>query len=550
MTPFTLNKITLPTALLLALLAASCSAAESLRPAAPSGPGLASTAPLPEVGKNQGKRYNVLFIAVDDLNDWVGIFGGAPQAQSATPRMDRFAAAGAVVFQEANCAGPVCCPSRSALLSGFMPNRTGVYGNSQNMLLSGLVQAHYTLPEYFSKHGYRTLSTGKIFHHHTGDSGQWAFDEWAPTEGGSGSQADPAHVTSRNRNLVDGKPVSFPGMKNTGIRRGGDEAGVDFSWGPSKGPKEESRDWKAAAWAAEQLAKPSDKPFFLALGISKPHLPWYVPKEYFDRFPLETIQLPKFRLDDLDDIVDSKGKVRFTPTADFLWVQQDTNLFKSAVRAYLAASSHADDCIGLVLDALDKSPARDNTIVVIWGDHGWHLGEKLRFRKATLWAESTRLPLMIRVPGMKVRQDCPRVVNLMDLYPTLIELCGLPPKAGIDGRSIAPLLRDPKMPWPYPSITVMGEGNASVCDERWHFIRYQDGTEEFYDMERDPMQWANLAASKDSEICSQKARLAAWFPGSFAPGVVKDPGSKDNAGDKAGAVDSTIKSKRAAAPLK
>jgi arylsulfatase A-like enzyme len=231
-------------------------------------------------------------------------------------------------------------------------------------------------------------------------------------------------------------------------------------------------------------------------------------------------------------------------------VIQDTNLFKSAVQAYLAASSHADDCVGQVLDALEKGPARDNTIVVIWGDHGWHLGEKLRFRKATLWAESTRLPLTIRVPGMKGRQDCSRLVNLIDLYPTLIDLCGLPPKPEIDGRSLAPLLRDPKMPWPYPSITFEDVNNASVRDERWYFIRYQDGTEEFYDMERDPMQWTNLAASINPEIRAQKARLVALYPDSFAPGVVKDKKSKGDAEGQTGASDPTIKSKRAAAQLK
>ena len=414
---------------------------------------------------------------------------------------------------------------------------------------SELVQTHYTLPEYFSKNGYRTLSTGKIFHPHSGDEGQWAFDEWVPTEGGSGSQVDPEHLTSRSRNLIDGKPAPFPPSKVAG-NDGGDGEGVDFTWGPSKGPKEQSRDWQAAAWAAAQLAKPSAKPFFLALGISKPHLPWFVPKEYFDRHPLETIKLPEFRLDDLDDIVGPKGKVKFTPTPDFRWVQQDTNLFKSAVQGYLAASSAADDCVGHVLDALEKSPVRDNTIVVIWGDHGWHLGEKLRFRKATLWAESTRLPLTIRVPGMKSRQDCSRLVNLMDLYPTLIDLCGLPAKPEIDGRTIAPLLRDPKLPWPHPSITVMDEGNASVRDERWYFIRYNDGTEEFYDMERDPMQWTNLVTSKDPEILAQKARLAALFPASFAPTVVGPKKSQGDNEEKDGAPDPTIKVKRAATQLK
>jgi len=491
--------------------------------------------------------YNVLVIAIDDMNDWIGDFGGAPQLPSATPRIDELARRGSVVFQRANAPGPVCCPSRTSLLSGFMPNRTGVYVNSQNMLRSELVQTHFTLPEYFAKHGYRTLSTGKIFHRHTGDAGHWAFDEWAPSEGGAGSRPDPAHVTSRNRNLIDGKPAPFPAVTSDGTE-GGEGEGTEFAWGPSLGPKQDSRDWKAAEWAVAQLAKPSARPFFLALGISKPHLPWYVPQEYFDRFPLDSIKLPEVRLDDLGDIVDAKGQPKFTPTSDFRWVSQDANLFKKAVQAYLAASSYADDVVGHVLDALEKSPARDNTIVVIFGDHGWHLGEKLRFRKSTLWAESTRLPLTIRVPGMKSRQDSFRLVNLIDLYPTLIELCGLPAKPGLDGRSIAPLLRNPKMAWDHPSITVNGEGNASVRDERWYYIRYQDGVEEFYDMDRDPMQWTNLAASKDPQTRSQMARLAALFPGSFSAGVAK--GEKGDKEENAGPLDQTIRPKRAAATLK
>ena len=182
--------------------------------------------------------YNVLFIAIDDLNDWVGAFGGAPQAQSATPRMDKFAQSGSVVFQQANCAGPVCCPSRSALLSGFMPNRSGIYGNSQEMLDSKLVQTHYTLPEYFSKNGYRTLSTGKIFH---GGMAAWPFDEWFPKQGGSGSIVDPNHLTSRTKNLIDGKPAHFPELKDDGSERGDGEGGTEFSWGPTKAPRNSRR---------------------------------------------------------------------------------------------------------------------------------------------------------------------------------------------------------------------------------------------------------------------------------------------------------------------
>jgi arylsulfatase A-like enzyme len=493
--------------------------------------------------------FNVLFIAVDDLNDWVGAFGGAPQKKSATPHLDRFAKSGSVVFQQANCAGPVCGPSRSALLSGFMPHRSGVYGNSQNMRGSALVQTHLTLPEFFSKHGYHTLSNGKIFHKHPGDEGHWAFDQWEDSAGGAGSRPDPARLTSRRQNLLNGKPIPRAEVKREGLKEG-DADGTEFSWGPTKGPKEDSKDWKAAEWAAAALSKPAAKPFFMALGISKPHLPFYVPQEYFDRHPLDSITLPEFRLDDLTDIVDANGRVTEKPSADFQWVQQDPRLHQGAVQAYLAATSYADDCIGHVLAALEKSPARDNTIVVIWGDHGWHLGEKLRFRKATLWAESTRVPLIIRMPGMKTQQDSPRVVNLMDLFPTLIEACGLPAKPEIDGRSIVPLLRDPQTPWPHVSVTVMGRGNASVRDERWYFIRAKDGTEEFYDMARDPLQWTNLASAQDPEIRMQMKRLAASFPAAFAPDTPQNQGGKAEKQELAGKPDPTIRPARAAAKLK
>jgi arylsulfatase A-like enzyme len=288
----------------------------------------------------------------------------------------------------------------------------------------------------------------------------------------------------------------------------------------------------------------------MALGISKPHLPFYVPQEYFDRHPLESITVPEFRLDDLSDIVDGKGRATEKPSSDFQWVQQDPKMHKSAVQAYLAATSYADDCIGHVLAALERSPNRDNTIVVIWGDHGWHLGEKLRFRKATLWAESTRVPLIIRLPGMTSQQDSPRVVNLMDLYPTLIEACGLPAKPEIDGRSLVPLLRDPQLAWPHVSITVMGRDNAAVRDERWYFIRYKDGTEEFYDMLRDPMQWTNLATSKDAEIQTQMKRLAASFPATFAPEVPQNQGGRAEKQELAGKPDPTIRPARLAARLK
>lgn len=487
---------------------------------------LAAVIPCFARAASTGARPNVLIISIDDLNDWVGAFGGNPQTR--TPHMDRFCAEGAVSFQNAYCPGPVCGPSRSAFISGFMPHRSGIYGNTENMRRSSLVQSHATLPEYFAMNGYRTFNRGKFFHKHATpnglDEGQWAFTDWSNTNGRWG--VDPAHLFSRQKGIFDGHKGA-PTTSDALFAR--DDEGTEFAWGPTKENKESTVDYLTAQWAAEELGKPHDKPFFMVVGISKPHLPWYVPQEYFDRFPLGSIRIPEYRLDDLDDILTPSGKKKFSESADFRWVTQKdrTDLFKRAVQAYLASAAYADDCVGVVLDSLAKSAYKDNTIVMIFGDHGWHLGEKLRFRKATLWQEATRLPLMVRVPGITTtRQECPRLVNLMDLYRTLIELCGLPEKPEIDGRSFVPLLKSPQQPWAFPTMTINGKGNASIRDERWYYIRYEDGTEEFYDMQSDPMQWRNLARSKDRDVVAAKNRLAALYPEHFEPGIYRDPPKK------------------------
>lgn len=484
---------------------------------------------------------NVLFIAIDDLNDFVGAFGG--HAQAKTPHLDGFAMDGAVVFQNAHCPGPVCGPSRSALLSGFMPHTTGVYGNSQNMLNASLVQEHATLPEWFSKHGYRSLSMGKIFHKHAtakgADHGHWAFDDFERTRGGS--PVDREKVTSRDKNLINGKP----GPPSDHTKGGGSE----FAWGPTRGPKEETRDYQTAKWAAEQLGKKSEQPIFLAVGLSRPHLPFYVPQEFFDLYDPATTESNMIREDDLKDILTPSGKPKHRPSPDYLWLKQN-GLIDECARAYLAACSYADACLGVIFEALKKSPHYDNTIVIVWGDHGWHLGEKLRYRKGSGWIESTRVPLMVRTPGMSKRQDCDRPVNLIDFYPTLIELCGLPGKK-LDGRSFAPLLENPAQAWDHPTLTVFGEGNASVTDGRWQYLLYREGTEELYDLKADPMEWSNLMAGNLSgDALAAKVRLGKRVPQTFAKGIpVQDAGEK-NRFKKIKGIDESIKPGRPLAGLK
>ena len=464
------------------------------------GAGAAAVA-MPAVLRSAGSRGdkpNVLFIAVDDLNDWVGCFGGNPQA--ITPHMDEFARTGGMVFSRAYCPSTVCCPSRSAMLTGILPSDSGVYGNSQNLKNADRTKNAVTLPQYFSKHGYFTLSRGKIFHKHATagglDEGQWAFDKFVPTSSLGSSSPDTSAGPANKLPMPDGSRA-----------RGKSAA---FDWGPTGGSDEGTKDYQTALWAAGELEKGFGKPFFMAVGLSKPHLPWFVPQKYFDMYPLDKIVPPEYRADDLDDIKLANGRNKYGPSEDFLRVKK-YDRFKEAARAYLAAVSYADDCIGVMLDALTRSRYADNTIVVIWGDHGWFLSEKLKYRKTHLWEESARCPLIVKAPGLtEADLRCDRVVNLMDLYPTLVDLCGLPPKTNIAGRSIKELLAKPDARWDYPTLTTYQKGNHSIRSERWRYTKYADDVEELYDHENDPMEWTNLAG--DPKHGTVKSDLARWLP--------------------------------------
>jgi len=408
------------------------------------------------------------------------------------------------------------------------------------MLESKLVQENATLPEYFSKNGYLTISKGKIFHKHITKSGQdhghWAFDVWEQEKGEGKIITDKLY--SRNKGIINGEKV--PDAKYT------TSGGTEFAWAPTIADKEETKDYRTATWFADKLVEDYEKPFFMSVGISKPHLPWYVPQEFFDMYGLDTLKIPEYRMDDYDDILDKDGNKVFSPSSDFLWVKQDEELFKRAVRAYMASTSYADDCVGVVLDALSKSKYAANTIVILFGDHGWHLGEKLRFRKAELWRESTQLPFIVQLPGMNKMQYCDRNVNLIDLYPTLIDLCDLPEKSNLDGESISSLLANPTLKW-QPTITTDGLGDHSVMSEDWHYIirSRNGGLEELYDLKNDPMEWNNLAHSEVEEALKMKEYLKSFVPEKDAkmlPKSAKDKSIKF--------LDTTIKQRRDLAKLK
>jgi arylsulfatase A-like enzyme len=450
-------------------------------------------------------RPNVLFISVDDLNDWIGCLGGHPQAK--TPNLDRLAASG-VLFTNAHCPAPACNPSRSAIMTGVAPHVSGVYDNRQKM--RELMPDEVIIPKYFSMHGYRSSGSGKILHYFT-DADSW--DDYFPKK----ETENPFPSTK----YPDKRPVSLP--------RGGDWQYIETDWGPlDVTDKEFGGDYSVAQWVGDELGKQHEKPFFLACGIYRPHEPWFVPKKYFDLFPLKDIQLPLgYRKDDIVDLP-SEGKRRAS-NRYFAHIQKHQQ-WKQAIQGYLASIAFADAMVGRVLDSLDNGPNRDNTIVVLWSDHGWHLGEKEHWQKYTPWRVCTRVPLMIRVPkntvgleeGTTANSVCEQPVSLLSLYPTLIELAGLPAKESNDGPSILPLLRDPplrdsKTQWSHVAVTHLNRPeNFSVSGRRWRYIHYADGEEELYDIQSDPHEWDNLAADPTKEQIKVMTQLRGQAPTKFA----------------------------------
>jgi arylsulfatase A-like enzyme len=307
-----------------------------------------------------------------------------------------------------------------------------------------------------------------------------------------------------------------------------------FDWGPLDVEDSRMGDTQVVDWIISQLQAKHDKPLFLACGIFRPHLPWYVPRKYFDQFPVGEIQLPAHRDDDLDDLPPAGIKMA-NPTRDHAAVVKNDQ-WQAAVQGYLASISYTDGLVGRLIDALDGSAHANNTVVVMWTDHGWHLGEKQHWRKFALWDEATRTPLIFVAPkgtpglppGTPTGKRVKKPVSLLDIYPTLAELCGLPERDGLSGQSLVPLLRDPVAEWDRPAITTHGRLNHAIRTERWRYIRYADGSEELYDHDSDPMEYTNLAGQP--RLASVKRKLAAWLPTENAPNAPydKNKGKKRN----------------------
>ena len=437
------------------------------------------------------KQPNVLFIAIDDLNHWVGYLGRNPQTQ--TPNMDRFAKSG-VAVTKAYCTAPACNPSRASLMSGQRPSTTGCYLNEQNWRPG--ISEDKLLNSHFFKAGYDVYGSGKIYHGAADRGGDWT-DYFAGV---------------RNPNKVDSK------LENVG-------GGLLFGKLPIS--DEEMPDYAVVSYALEKLKEKHDKPFFLAVGLSKPHLPFAVPAKWFDKFPLESIELPPHRDDDLDDVPPAGIKMskRDSDHAKVL----KSGRWKELVQAYLASIAFCDAQVGRLLEGFEASPYRDNTIVVLWSDHGWSLGEKEHWRKFALWEEPTRTVFAWRVPGVtQPNMICDRAIDYSSIYPTLCELAGLPLPSHLDGHSLAPLLKNPKAAWEFPAVTTQGIKNHTVRDDNWRYIRYANGDEELYDDQHDPLEYTNLA--KKPEYADRKAELAKWLPKSDAPDLPMSRGQGKQAG--------------------
>ncbi|MEL7497920.1 MAG: PVC-type heme-binding CxxCH protein [Planctomycetota bacterium] len=452
----------------------------------------AANAVAPNIKRDYGDKPNILFIAIDDLNDHVGYMGGYPGV--ITPNFDRLAAMG-TAFTNAHCAAPICNPSRTSTMFGVRPSTSGVYTNAQKYRNSPALSNALTLPEYLRKQqGYSATGAGKIFHAlewiggvSDGKNDPESWDSFWPTM----TRQMPHRVMPENAPLGRGN--------RPGERRG---APPIMDWGPIGHPEEAMPDYKVASHISEQLLKKHDKPFFLACGIFRPHIPFYVPQKYFDLYPLDEIRIPDNPEGWLDRVPES---VRNNPAAGSMrrrwhnWIAANGE-WKNAVQAYLASVTFADEQLGRVLDALEASPYKDNTIIVLWSDHGAHLGDKETWEKYTLWHESTRVPLIFVAPGVtKPGRISNQPASLLDIYPTLLELVGVDkPGDQLEGTSLVPQLKDPNAK-KAPVVCTHMHDNHAVISSKHRYIRYANGDEELYDLATDPAEWNNVADQDEFE---------------------------------------------------
>ncbi len=432
-------------------------------------------------------KPNVLFIAVDDMRDWAGYSSNFSNIK--TPNLDKLAAQ-SMVFEKAYCAAPMCCASRTAIMTGKSPANTGVYENGNRW--EGDLRTHVTLSRQFMNEGYYVAGFGKIYHG-SGDLQYWHHYDLV----GKWYQCpdNPDHPNAC------GNPFDYPDSLD--------------------------HDWQRATAAIDLINRDIQNPLFLACGFVLPHLPWNAPRRFFNMYPLDSIELPPVKADDLDDIPHigrkiAEKKMQDHYCKDLQWSHQeiqDSGLWKINIQAYLASISYIDEQLGRLVDTWNEKYG-DNGVIVLWGDHGWHLGEKNHWSKFTLWEEGTRTPFMIKVPGVTSPGDkCGTPVSLLDIFPTLIDVCNLSPRNDLDGLSLSPLLHDPKIPWDRGAVTIYGQNNVTVRSKDWRYIHYCDESKELYYHPDDPNEWTNLAGPDYMKIINKHHQ---WVPKCVPPTKIKN----------------------------
>ena len=461
------------------------------------------------------KQPNVLFLAVDDMNDWIGSLGATPRA--ITPNLDKLAARG-VNFSNAHTPGVYCAPARAAIFSGQYASTTGCYRSSDYFTDHPEIEG---LPLSFSKAGYTTLGVGKLYHHMPGSIDVRGWDEFylrKPSQRTEGWSLD---------NWTEEMP--FPDPFPASVFNKGKEikGGLFLEWaGLPNDKEEEMADTIRVNWAVDQLGKKHDKPFFLACGIYAPHFPNYCPQKYFDLYDRDKIELPPIKVDDLEDLPERMKRAKMARSKIHKELEAK-GAVKDAIHGYLSCMSYADAMMGRVLDALEKSPYADNTIVVLWSDHGYHHGEKYDWGKHTLWERTSNVPFIWAGPGVKKGAVTDVTASLIDMYPTFVEICGLPrPHQKLEGTSLASTLEKPAVAKDRDVyLPYMAPGEYAIINKDWRYITYGDDGEELYALKSDPNEWNNLAENPKYEDTKRLLRKSA--PKKFSPAAPKRTIGKD-----------------------
>ena len=423
-------------------------------------------------------KPNVLFIAVDDLNNWISPIQNFSNVK--TPNFDRLAKMG-VTFTNAHVQAPLCGPSRASLMTGLRPSTTGIYGMTPDNKIrragNKATNDITFLPEYFEQNGYHTMGIGKLFHIHAPDS---VFNE-------SGGRVRGFGPYPKKRFVWDGFGTSKSKKEKYGR--------TSTDWGAFPEKDSLMPDHQSVNWVTERLHKDYDKPFFMGLGFLRVHVPLYVPQKWFDLYPLEDIQTPPYKSDDLNDIPPVGMQINDLPMMPSTEWAKESGEWKKIVQAYLACISYVDYELGRVLDALENSKYADNTVIVLWSDHGYRLGEKGTFAKHALWETATKAPLIFAGPDLPKGKKIDAPVEMLSIYPTLLELSGLPAYQRNEGYSLVDMMQQDKGLVEAKAITTFGMNNHAIKMNGYRYIQYEDGKEEFYDHNSDSNEWNNEAGN-------------------------------------------------------